>query len=178
MWPNKEQRKENRKKARERQHWSTFLIIGIAVFMHNGFILERNRSDVLIFTIIGMIIALIPLLSIWHARKSQEQRRRLASKDASEVAFTMAALLFTSIFIGLFHETIELTLDRLVAGILTVGFWIFFGIVSRVVYKRLLIIQNASAVKDKHDKKTFCRQLTIAGSAYVVFIFVMFYWIF
>ncbi|MEN0642658.1 hypothetical protein MKY91_05730 [Alkalicoccobacillus gibsonii] len=178
MWLNKEQRKENRKKARERQHWSTFLIIGIAVFMHNGFILERNRSDVLIFTIIGMIIGLIPLLSIWHARKSQEQRRRLATKEASEVAFTMAALLFTSIFIGLLHETVELSLDRLVAGILAVGFWIFFGIVSRIVYKRLLILQNASAVNDKHDKKTFYRQLTIAGCAYVIFIFVMFYWIF
>ncbi|MBM0067504.1 hypothetical protein [Alkalicoccobacillus gibsonii] len=178
MWPNKEKRKENRKKARERQHWSTFLIIGIAIFMNNGFILESNRPDVLIYTIIGIMTGLIPLFSIWHACKSLEQRRRLATKEASEVAFTVAALLFTSIFIGLFHETIELTLDRLVAGTLAVCFWIFFGIVSRVVYKRLLILQNASAVKDKHDKKTFYRQLTIAGSAYVVFIFVMFYWIF
>lgn len=178
MWPNKEQRKENRKKARKRQHWSNFFSIGIAVVMNNAFILESNRSDVLIFIIIGMIIGLIPLLSIWHARKSQKPRRRLASKEASEVAFTMAALLFTSMFIGLLHETVELSLDRLVAGILAVGFWIFFGIVSRIVYKRLLLLQNASAIKDKHDKKTFYRQLTIAGSAYVVFMFVMFYWIF
>ncbi|MFK3939249.1 hypothetical protein ACI2JA_17240 [Alkalihalobacillus sp. NPDC078783] len=178
MWPNKEQRKENRKRARERQHWSTFLIVGIAIFMNNGFILESNRSDVLIFTIIGMITGLIPLLSIWHARKSHEQRRRLATKEASEVAFTMAALLFTSIFIGLFHETIELTLDRLVAGILSVGFWIFFGIVSRIVYKRLLIVQNASALNDKHNKKTFYWYLITAACAYIIFIFVMFYWVF
>lgn len=174
MFPSKEQRVENRGRVKEQSHWTSFFLLATGIFMNNGFLLDRSDSVVFWNVIIGMIAGLIPLFFIWRARKSQMKRRRLATKNATTVSFSLVAILLLSFLLGLFRVD-ELSTTRILAGILAITYWTIIGLICRFVYKQLVNYQGVSAKEDNLTKKQRKTEIGLATSVSVVGIGAYFY---
>lgn len=153
MFPTKEERKKNRQRNKEQMHWSTFVAFGPVIMMNNSFLLDNFSRDVLPTVIIGILISLIPFISVWRARSSQKKQRRLATKQLSEFSLFGAGIITMSFFLGMINSGIDQNIYRTIAALIAVFYWLAYASMCRYVYKRIAAVQGVDPSQDKFSKK-------------------------
>ncbi|MDQ0208418.1 hypothetical protein [Alkalicoccobacillus murimartini] len=154
--PSKEQRVENRRKVKERQHWTLNVLIISGILFYNIQIWVVSNPLLYVYVSIpGVILASIPFISAYQNRHSQEKKRRLVAKSMYEVSSAFAAVVLLIFLFSLFNTMSHNVIRGGVAVVTSILLFIN-AIYFRKLYHHLAHIQQADRASDRwpvKDKK-------------------------